>query len=174
MWFWRLHLTWIGDLSQPDRLIAFGHPVPLIFGWHMDAINVLPILVAIVSFLNMKYTPRPPAATPEAEQQQKMMQWMTLVFPLMFYGFPSGLNIYYLTSTTLGIWEGKRIRAHIKEHEEAEKAGKVIVDASPKGRNRQKKSEPRPVPKGGLGGFLARLQERAEQVMESEKKRKKS
>src|SRR3954464_14781648 len=112
----------------------------------------------------MKYTPRPPAATPEAEQQQKMMQWMTLIFPLMFYSFPSGLNIYYLTSTSLGIWEGKRIRAHIKEHEEAEKAGKVIVDASPKSRNRPKKVDPPDKPAGGIAGFLAKLQERAEQM----------
>lgn len=167
------NFTWIKDLSQPDRLIAFSHPIPLgLFGWHIDAINILPILVAIVSFINMKYTPRPPAATPEAEQQQKMMQWMTLIFPLMFYTFPSGLNIYYLTSTSLGIWEGKRIRAHIKEHEEAEKAGKVIVDASPNSRNRPKKVEARPVAQGGLAGLLARLQDRAEQMRDQGKGRK--
>lgn len=168
------NLTWIKDLSQPDRLISFGHAVPLIFGWHIDAINVLPILVAIVSFINMKYTPRPPAATPEAEQQQKMMQWMTLIFPLMFYSFPSGLNIYYLTSTSLGIVEGKRIRAHIKQHEEAEKAGLVVVDdPSPVRRVRSGKTEAPPEPKTGLAGWLMRLQERAEQMRtEPDKKNK--
>ena len=165
--------TWIKDLSQADRLIWFNQPIPLgLFGWHLDAINVLPLLVAVVSFLNMKYTPRPPAATPEAEQQQKMMQWMTLVFPLMFYSFPSGLNLYYLSSTSLGIWESKRIRAHIKQHEEAEKEGKIIVDATPNPRNRSKKIEARPEPKTGLAGWLARLQERAEQMRVETDKRK--
>jgi YidC/Oxa1 family membrane protein insertase len=171
-------MTWIKDLSQPDRLISFGHSIPLVFGMHIDAINVLPVLVAVVSWLNMKYTPRPPAATPEAEQQQKMMQWMTLVFPLMFYGFPSGLNLYYLTSTSLGIWEGKRIRQHIKEHEEAEKEGKVIVDASP-GRRRppptaSSVTKRAPKPTGGFGGWFARLQEKAEELAQAERKRKKS
>jgi len=173
LWFGNLHLTWISDLSQPDRLISFGRQIPLVFGWHIDAINLLPILVAVVSFLNMKYTPRPPAATPEAEQQQKMMQWMTLIFPLMFYTFPSGLNIYYLTSTSLGIVEGKRIRAHIKEREEAEKAGKVIVDASP-GRRRPPtsgigSSKGPEEPKGGLGGLLARLQAKADEIAQGNK-----
>jgi YidC/Oxa1 family membrane protein insertase len=167
--------TWIKDLSQADQLIAFGHPIPLyIFGWHLSAINLLPVLVAIVSFLNMKYTPRPPAATPEAEQQQKMMQWMTLVFPLMFYSFPSGLNIYYLTSTTLGIWEGKRIRAHIKEREEAEKGDKIIVDASPKSRRKPtKENKPPEKAKGRFATWLARIQEQAEQMrVETEKRNK--
>src|SRR5262249_14872174 len=153
----------------------FGPSVPLPFGLHVEALNLLPLLVAIVSFVNMKYTPRPPATTPEAEQQQKMMQWMTLIFPLMFYGFPSGLNLYYLTSTSLGIWEGKRIRQHIKEQEAADKEGKVIVDASPSRRNRPtKKIEPQPEPKGGLSGWLARLQERAEQMrLETDKRNRK-
>ena len=81
-----------------------------------------------------------------------MMQWMTLIFPLMFYSFPSGLNIYYLTTTSLGIVEGKRIRAHIKEQEEAEKAGKMIVDASPGRRNRSDKDDKPPEPKGRVCG----------------------
>ena len=38
-------LTWIHDLAKPDRLIDFGHaiPIPLIFTtWHVSAINILP------------------------------------------------------------------------------------------------------------------------------------
>src|SRR5206468_6563270 len=34
-----LHLTWIRDLSHPDFLIKFSHPVPLIFGMTMSGIN---------------------------------------------------------------------------------------------------------------------------------------
>jgi YidC/Oxa1 family membrane protein insertase len=165
--------TWIKDLSQPDRLIPFGHPLQLPFGIALDAINLLPILVAGVSFFNMKYTPRPPAATPEAEQQQKMMQWMTLIFPLLFYKFPSGLNIYYLTSTSIGIWEGKRIRAHIKDRDDAEKGGKVIVDASPNPRNRGKKIEPPTAPKTGLAGWLSNLQNKVEDMRNDADKQEK-
>jgi YidC/Oxa1 family membrane protein insertase len=39
--------------------------------------------------------------TPQANtdpSQQKMMQFMPLIFGFMFYKFPSGLVLYYLTS----------------------------------------------------------------------------
>jgi membrane protein insertase Oxa1/YidC/SpoIIIJ len=115
--------------------------------------------------------------SPEQEQQQKMMQWMTLLFPLMLYGGPSGLNLYILTSTAIGIVESKIVRDHIKQREEEEKAGRVIVDAGKKFKrsdgggmaSRKPADEPKP---GGLKGWLARLQERAEQVRRDADKRK--
>jgi membrane protein insertase Oxa1/YidC/SpoIIIJ len=96
-----------------------------------------------------------------------MMQWMTLVFPLMFYNLPSGLNLYYVTSTSIGILEGKIIRKHIKDKEEAERGGRVIVDARPTRGSKQSKRDDPPkdqAPKGGLMGWLANLQEKAEQL----------
>jgi YidC/Oxa1 family membrane protein insertase len=169
--------TWIKDLSQPDKLVPFAHSVPLFF-FNVDAINLLPVLVAIVSFFNMKMTPQPPAQTPEQEQQRKMMQWMTLVFPLMFYKMPSGLNIYYLTTTSLGIIEGKIIRDHIKQREEAEKAGKVIVDASP---TRRGKSTPTASRKpdgsenpGCLASVWTNLQKKVEEVQREADRRGKT
>jgi len=35
--------------------------------------------------------------------QQKMMLFMPLVFGYMFYGFPSGLVLYYLTSNLVSM-----------------------------------------------------------------------
>lgn len=127
-----LHLTWIKDLSHPDFLIHFAQPWVLpIIGWQVHGINVLPILLAGVFFVQQKFQPQPAAQTPEQIQQRKMMQWMSLLFPIMLYSGPSGLNLYILTSTSIGIMESKIIRDHIKEREEAEKAGRIIVDAKP-------------------------------------------
>ena len=178
------HLTWIHDLSQPDRLVWFpNHPVSLYF-IHFDAINLLPILCAVVSFFNMKYTPRPPAATPEAEQQQKMMQWMTLIFPLMFYNLAAGLNLYYVTTMGFGIIEGKIIRKHIKEREEAEKAGKVFVEAKVRrhggddsrgggGGFGAKRKPGGGKPSGGiLGTFMENLQKKAAEIQRQAEKKK--
>jgi YidC/Oxa1 family membrane protein insertase len=187
--------TWIDDLAKPDRLIPFGADyafrIPLV-GVVVDAFNVLPILLAFVFFLQQKYTPKPPAMTPEQVQQQKMMQWMVLIFPVFLYGQPSGLNLYILASTGIGIWESKRIRRHIKEKEEAEKAGVVIVDAPPpekhdrsggggggggggkggKGnRNRGPREPEKPSPGGWLARKLAELQEKAEQARRSNERR---
>jgi len=98
LWGW----TWIKDLARPDHLITWA-PIKLFWGIEIGALNILPILLAVVFFLQQKYTPKPPATTPEQQQQQKMMQWMSLLFPVFLYNGPSGLNLYILTSTTIGI-----------------------------------------------------------------------
>jgi YidC/Oxa1 family membrane protein insertase len=44
--------------------------------------------------------------TPQANvdpNQQKMMKFMPLIFGFMFYQFPSGLVLYYLTSNLVGM-----------------------------------------------------------------------
>lgn len=148
--------TWIKDLSQPDRLISFGTGIPIIFTT-IDAINLLPIVLAVVFYLQQKFTPKPPATTPEQEQQQKMMQWMSLLFPVFFYKMPSGLNLYILTSTTIGIIESKRIRDHIKQRDEAEKAGKVIVETKPTRASRKRLMDKDEPPKSGGNGLLGGL-----------------
>jgi YidC/Oxa1 family membrane protein insertase len=124
-------LTWIKDLAKPDGLITFSHPITLpliIFAPTIYSLNILPLLMAVATFVNQKYfMPTPPITSPEQAQTQKMTRVMSAFFPLMFYPFPSGLNLYYLTSMSLGILESKIIRDHIKEREEAEKSGRVFV-----------------------------------------------
>ncbi len=170
-------LTWIQDLAKPDYLFSFHQTVMLPFGFHMDGINILPVFLGVVFFIQQKYmTPPNPAATPEQIQQQKMMQWMTpFIFPLMLYSGPSGLNLYILTSTGIGIIESKIIRRHIKEREEAAKRdGPVIVDAKPTraakaGRGRSDAADaPKP---SGVAGWWANLQARAEEVRKEQERR---
>jgi YidC/Oxa1 family membrane protein insertase len=164
--------TWIHDLSKPDHLITFAHPIPLVFGYTISAINLLPLLLAVVFFIQGKMQPKPAALTKEQEQQQKMMQWMTLLFPLMLYTGPSGLNLYIFTSTTIGIFESRIVRQHIKDREEAEKAGRVIVDAGAKFKGGGKKLPAEQTKPSGLMGWVSRLQERAEQIRSSIDKKK--
>jgi YidC/Oxa1 family membrane protein insertase len=159
--------TWIDDLAQPDHLIEFSRSFNLFGLLPISGLNVLPLLMGVVFYLQQKYTPKPPTMTPEQEQQQKIMQWMTLLFPLMLYAGPSGLNLYILTSTTIGIIESKVIRDHIKRDEEAQKEGRVIVDAKPTRASKRKHRDdlpPDPKAKTGLAGWLAALQEKADRV----------
>ncbi|MGD0462680.1 MAG: YidC/Oxa1 family insertase periplasmic-domain containing protein [Tepidisphaeraceae bacterium] len=172
-------LTWIHDLARPDRLLSWDqHPftVPLI-GMKVVSLNVLPLVVAVVMFLQQKLQPQPPTLTPEQASQQKMMRYMSLAFSLFFYWMPSGLNLYILTSSSLAIVESKRIREHIKRREEQEKANKVIVDVKPTRQGKQQqKLDPsaQASKKGGLGGWWASLQEKAESIRrEAEKKNRK-
>jgi YidC/Oxa1 family membrane protein insertase len=179
--------TWIHDLAKPDHLIALAKPIaftlPLLGTIHFSGLNILPVLLAVVFFLQQKYTPKPPATTPEQETQQKMMLWMSvLLFPLIVYNGPAGLNLYILTSTTIGIIESKRIRDHIKQKEEEEKAGKIIVDA-PKSMKKKRDDDdlgsgakrtggPR-TPKTGLAGWIEQMQSKANELRkQAEKDRK--
>ena len=113
---------------------------------------------------------------------QKMMKWMTVVlFPLMFYSGPSGLNLYMLTSTFIGIVESKIVRDHIKQREEEEKAGRVIVD--PGAKMRKGGDNPTTVTakrkqetgkKSGMMKWLTELQQKAEDMKRDTEKRKRN
>ena len=167
--------TWIHDLAKPDQLITFSQPISLWF-FTLDGINVLPLAMAVVFWLQQRFTPRPPASTPEQEQQQKMMQWMTLLFPVMLYTGPAGLNLYIFTSTAIGMLEAKMIRDHIKARELATAAaGPVIIDVTATRANRRsrdgKAGEPEVV-QGGLRGFFAKLQKMAEEAQKNSGKKK--
>jgi YidC/Oxa1 family membrane protein insertase len=74
---------WVTDLSQPEHL----------------PIKILPIIMIATQFIMQKMTPQ--AGGDPA--QQKMMQFMPLLFGFMFYNFPSGLVLYYLTSNLVSM-----------------------------------------------------------------------
>ena len=66
--------------------------------------------------MQQKYLTPPPSGnmTPEQLTQQKMMKVMMVVmFPVLMYNAPSGLSLYFITNSTLGILESRYIRAHI-------------------------------------------------------------
>lgn len=110
----------LADLAVPDRFIMLpgAYEIPLLSGlWgSLQSINILPIVLGIVFFVHQKYMTPPTSATmtPEQQQQQKIMKVMMVVmFPFMLYNAPSGLTVYFITNSTLGILESRWIRAHI-------------------------------------------------------------
>jgi YidC/Oxa1 family membrane protein insertase len=149
--FWRF----LGDLSEPDRFIYFGKyfDIPLISGLlgPIHSINVLPLVLGVVFFIQQKYLTPPMATqmTPEQELQQKMMKWMMVVlFPLFMYNAPSGLAIYFIANSTLGILESKWIRHQMDS--------KGLLDLDKMKAERAAKRKP------GQEGFLERMQRIAE------------
>ena len=66
-----------------------------------DYFNLLPFLVVALMLVQTKLF-SPPATTPEAEMQQKMMKYMMVFMAFMFYKVPSGLGIYFITSS---LWQ---------------------------------------------------------------------
>ncbi|MBN2312264.1 MAG: YidC/Oxa1 family insertase periplasmic-domain containing protein [Candidatus Hydrogenedentes bacterium] len=104
---------WIADLAEPDRLIHLAGFLPWItevpfLGDYLKYLNILPILGAVSMVLSTKLTP---TAGPVQNPQQKMMMTiMPIFFGFICYTFASGLNLYILTSTVLGIVQSKLVR----------------------------------------------------------------
>lgn len=84
-------ILWVQDLSAPDSLFGelpfLGMPIGL-----------LPILMAITMFIQMKLNPPPPDPL-----QAKVMMAMPIVFSIFFFFFPAGLVLYWLVNNILSI-----------------------------------------------------------------------
>jgi YidC/Oxa1 family membrane protein insertase len=73
-------IGWIHDLSTPDPLF------------------ILPLLMTLSSLLQTALNPAPPDP-----MQAKLMWLMPLIFSVMFFFFPAGLVLYWLTNNVLSI-----------------------------------------------------------------------
>lgn len=108
----------LGDLSSPDYFWLLPGDGFSVLGVRIDALNLLPLLLGVVFFIQQKYMSPPPSPnmTPEQMQQQKIMKVMMVVMmPIFLYKAPSGLTLYIFTSTLIGIMESKYIRSHIDQ-----------------------------------------------------------
>ncbi len=73
-------ILWIHDLSSPDPLF------------------ILPVFMTLTTLLQTALNPAPPDP-----MQAKMMWFMPLIFSVMFFFFPAGLVLYYITNNILSI-----------------------------------------------------------------------
>jgi len=136
---------WITDLSTPDALVRFSTLTVPLLGWKIESLNLLPILMGVAFYLQQQLMPSQAAAStnPQMAQQQKMMKiMMPLLFPLMLYKAPSGVNLYIMSSTFAGVIEQHVIRKHIREKEEAESQGLVAATSKTGGKVKKKKPKP--------------------------------
>ena len=131
--------------SRPDALIRFTTVTIPLLGWKIDSFNLLPIMMGVAFYLQQKLMPKSAAATanPQMAQQQKMMMiMMPLMFPLMLYKAPSGLNLYIMASTFAGVIEQYIIRKHIREKDQLQEQSMVAATSKTGGKIKKKKPKP--------------------------------
>jgi YidC/Oxa1 family membrane protein insertase len=114
---------WINDLSHPDTVLPSAIPVigkplftlPLL--GDIYGLNLLPLLLAVVFFFQMKVTTasQPKPTDEQQAQMQKMSQYMIFLFPLFLYSAPSGLNLYIFASTIGGLIDTWLVRKTLKK-----------------------------------------------------------
>ena len=121
---------WMTDLSAPDRLIEFDFSIPVIF-FEIDALNLLPILMGVCMFASTKLTPGSQAAMSNP-QQKMLMNIMPVMFAVICYNMSSGLNLYILTSTLLGIAQNLVIQRMDIEVDVKKNPKKTKTAAKPK------------------------------------------
>ncbi len=95
---------WIDNLTSPDVLFSWTTPVIPFIG---NQFHLLPIILGGFMFLQQRMmtpTPKDPSEMTDQQRQTRAMSTlMAPVFTILFYNFPSGLNIYWLSSTILGV-----------------------------------------------------------------------
>ncbi|NBO37287.1 membrane protein insertase YidC [bacterium] len=65
-----------------------------------DPLYITPALMAVLMYAQQKLTPAPTSMDPA---QQKMMQFMPLIFAVFMLTYPSGLVLYIITNTVLSL-----------------------------------------------------------------------
>jgi YidC/Oxa1 family membrane protein insertase len=85
-------MLWINDLSAPEDLFSFS-----IAGYSLP-IRILPLVMGVTQVIQQKMTP-----TSADPIQEKMMLFMPIFFTFLFWGFPSGLVLYWLVNNVISI-----------------------------------------------------------------------
>ncbi|MDG1242386.1 MAG: membrane protein insertase YidC [Opitutae bacterium] len=93
---------WVSDLSMPDTIMYIaGYPL-----------NLLPLLMGITMFFQMRMMPVSPTADPA---QQKIFKFLPFIFLVFLYNFSSGLVLYWTVQNLLTIVQQKIINSQPDE-----------------------------------------------------------
>jgi YidC/Oxa1 family membrane protein insertase len=90
------HFLWVKDLSEPDRAFIMPFSIPMLG----NEINILPLLMVAVMFIQQKITSKTTTMA-QPEQQRLMLILMPLLFLFIFYHMPSGLVLYWFMNSLL-------------------------------------------------------------------------
>ncbi|MEO0796677.1 MAG: membrane protein insertase YidC [Verrucomicrobiota bacterium] len=124
---------WIEDLSVPDTL-------PFLPDWF----HLMPILMGLAMFFQMRMTPTPTTDN----MQRKLFQFMPFIFLAFCYRFPSGLVLYWTVQNCISIlqqWITNRSREETPAVEvtsapaPAKKAAKTQGGGTPKSGKKKRK-----------------------------------
>jgi YidC/Oxa1 family membrane protein insertase len=92
----------VGGLAAPEQLIGLGDGI---FG--IEHIGILPFLVGGSMYIQQKMTSTGGTTGKDGGSSQQTQKMMTIMMPLMIgfmsFTLPSGLTLYWFTSTLLGI-----------------------------------------------------------------------
>jgi YidC/Oxa1 family membrane protein insertase len=77
-----------------------------------DPLYITPALMAVLMYVQQKMTPAPASMDPA---QQKMMQWLPVIFAVFMLTYPSGLVLYIITNTVLSLLQQQYMMKKYKD-----------------------------------------------------------
>lgn len=127
-------LQWCSNLAGPDMLYywgdwLWGYLSGRGTGWLGPYFNILPIIVVLLFLLQQKLF-MPPATDEQTAMTQKVMTVMTMFMGLFFFRVPSGLCIYFITSSTWGICERKLVKKMVPKGPQLSLEGTGTIDGT--------------------------------------------
>ena len=107
-------LSWCSNLAGPDMLFDWSSWMPELIsgrgtGWLGPYFNILP-MVTVGLFLLQQKMLMPKATDEQTRMTQNMMQVMTIFMGVLFFKVPSGLCIYFITSSLWSLVERKLVK----------------------------------------------------------------
>lgn len=100
---------WIDDLSMPDQMFSWGVDLP----WFGEYFNVMPVLMVATIMLAAVTAPGEAHDT-SARKRLWISALMALTFFVIFYGFPSGLVLYWIMTNLLHVGQQLMVSANNK------------------------------------------------------------
>jgi YidC/Oxa1 family membrane protein insertase len=112
---WRAPFAlWIDDLSAPDALFVVPFAIP--FLGEAFPFRALPLIMGISMYIQQKMSP----TGGDPRQAQMMLYLMPVMFTVMFWGFPSGLVLYWLINNVLQIGQQHLLNRRVFQPVQAE------------------------------------------------------
>ena len=168
---------WIDNLAAPDMLFELGIENLPFLGDYFYYFNLLPVLTVLLFIVqNKMLMPQPDPTDEMAVQTQKMMKFMMVAMGFMFYHVPSGLCLYFITSSIWSLCERKMI-----DYQYDNKKPVEVLDESPstirphkkQGAFSQNGNKDADKKQGKVGGLWNRILEAAEAQQQLQREREK-
>ena len=156
-------IEWCSNLAAPDQFLHWESWMPSWLanetGYLGPYLNILPILTMFLFILQQKLF-TPPATDDQQKMMQKMMMFMMLFMGFMFFKVPSGLCLYFITSSLWAVVERKLLP---KPKLDTDKLSQMSDGAEPPKQTRaDRKQEART------------MREEAERLTQAEERRKRN
>ena len=144
---------WLKDLSLPDQLIQL--PGSGIFG--IQYLGIMPFLIGGSMYIQQKMTSSPGGTGKGGGSSEQTQKMMTIMMPLMIgfmsFTLPSGLTLYWFTSTLLGIGQQYLINKKMPAIDEMPKEAVSAIEEKTTDKKPGKSVAPKPKEEPWIPGY---------------------